>query len=282
MAVEASDVAVDLVVAVDPVPADDAVLAIDPVEYPIDPVEYPIDPVEYPIDLGSIAIAEPQPEVLPIDESTYVPVDAQSFGGPVDAVPADDGAVISYAGTDGGADGQAGPVDDGGIFTTTFIDGSPVDVTPVDVTLVDEIPTDGGSDEVIDRPVDPMPNWRTFGGEVGSADGTTDGDTDSVPTLDPILDKDPGVDATGAPSDTGTDVGDGTETPDDVIYTLDPNDPLIYANMASGETPGRPADPLPFERTNSTPAADLTAPDTASDVVHYAAAEPFHTGLDLL
>lgn len=281
MAVEASDVAVDLVVAVDPVPADEVLITIDPIEL----------------------------MPLPVDDLGEVPPDAQTFGEPVDIfidVPSDKAADVPADGGD--SDGGAGdpPADEDLMFTTTVVDDAPVDAIPVEDGVVEDgVPADGGDDgtvytmedsgTLVERPSDPEPNWRTLDGEGGGGEGIGaeggSGDTGSDPVfdvgIDPVFDVgvDPVVDEVldkDAVADGETPADDGSEIPDDVIYTLDPNDPLIYANTASGEAPGRSIDPLPYERTNSAPAVDPAAPDTASDVVHYAAAEPFHTGLDLL
>jgi hypothetical protein len=178
------------------------------------------------------------------------------------------------ASTDGGTDDGIIAIDDGNVDTTTI-----VDELPFDETMVDGTPVDGGSDEGIDRQVDPMPEWRTLDGEGGG------GDDGLI-----VVDKDILVGETGSSSDgsdEGAGAGDpapdkGLEIPDDVIYTMNPDDLPVYTTTALEDTPGRPTDPLPYERNNTAPAIDPAAPETASDVVHYAAAEPFHTGLDLL
>jgi hypothetical protein len=167
-----------------------------------------------------------------------------------------------YPGTDGATDGV-------GVEDTTSDD------IGTDTTLVE---TDG---EVIGRPLDPEPNWRTLTGEgeedqpviacvdypIYTADGTD---------LPLVVDKDAVVDDTGL-IDVGT--TDIVAEDEPVIYTLDDSDPLIYATTG-GELPGRPSDPLPFWRTNSVPAVTEVEVDPAP--VHYAAADTFHTGLDLL
>jgi hypothetical protein len=192
----------------------------------------------------------------PADGASDVPADAQTFGGSVDA-SAEDSTV---------------PVDDSGIFYT---------MGAIDLVPVEDTSADGGSDapvdatdgvEVIGRPIDPQPNWRTLDGAGDSSDGSsTDGASTDYSGTDviPVFDKDPGDITT-----------DGSDSLPEVIYTLDPSDPLIYASSA-GDLPGRPSDPLPFERTNSIP---VVAPEPEIDrtPVHYAASEPFHTGLDLL
>jgi hypothetical protein len=142
------------------------------------------------------------------------------------------------------------------------------------------------------RPSDPMPNWRTLtsnettdeqttdaqGGSDGTdpATGGTDGDvpaewayTDFVP----VFEKDPGTD--------GGEYAD--DTPPDV-YTMGEDDPRIFQTFGPiGETPGRGSDPLPFERTNSdpVPAAHLVV-EIDRTPVHFAAADSFNSGLDLL
>jgi hypothetical protein len=232
--------------------------------------------------------------------------------------------------------GEGGGGDDGLIFTTMIIDEAPTDGVPADDGS--EAPVEGGGDgdifityvgeeytgeessgeetpgeEFIGRPVDPMPEWRTFDGdgssegeeasEVGGGEGFVGegGGDDGLIVIDKdILVDDTGfvVDETGSGSDgsdEGAGAGDpapdkGLEIPDDVIYTMNPDDLPVYAchgglgatTTALDDTPGRPTDPLPYERNNVAPAIDPAAPETASDVVHYAASEPFHTGLDLL
>lgn len=281
----------EVVLEVDSAPVEDAVITIDPVE--LTPVVI-IDPM--PVEDFPVAFDD----FKSVDDSTGDPVADGSTG---EDVPADDSLLFTTTVVDGSG-GEDVPADDSLLFTTTFVD-APVDEVPVDEVPVDEVVADGGSEviavgvsgdvpddgtvsitdetgEIIDRPVDPMPEWRTLvvegGGEVVGSEG---GSVEEVPVLDKEVIEDTGIiDDTGIIEDTG--ITEGTDPDGDVIYTLDPSDPLIYANTASGEVPGRSIDPLPYERTNSAPAADLTAPDTASDVVHYAAAEPFHTGLDLL
>ncbi|KPF89567.1 hypothetical protein [Novosphingobium sp. AAP93] len=237
---------------IDPILADDAVISIDPIE------------------ITPIAIVDPLPAEL-VDGSTDTPPDAQTFGGPVDIVPADDvtppaddaGSDVPVDGSTGdGSTGDGTPVDDGDLIKITVIDPFPVDQpgdgstdVPGDVVPVDVVPVDGGGDEVIGRPVDPQPEWRTLDG--------TGGDVGII-----------------ACEDYPTATGYGTDTPTDVIYTLDPADPLIYSTTAVlDEAPGRPVDPEPNWRGGTAP-----APEVESDPapVHYAASESFHIGLDLL
>lgn len=291
------------VLRIDPILADDAVISIDPIE------------------ITPIAIVDPLLAEL-VDGSTDTPPDAQTFGGPVDIVPADDvtppaddaGSDVPVDGSTGdGSTGDGTPVDDGDLIKITVIDPFPVDQpgdgstdVPGDVVPVDVVPVDGGGDEVIGRPVDPQPEWRTLDGSGdGASDGSTDGSTDGDGT--PILvicDMLPGDGGDGSVTDpvfdvtmvekdgTGGDVGIiacedyptatgyGTDTPTDVIYTLDPADPLIYSTTAVlDEAPGRPVDPEPNWRGGTAP-----APEVESDPapVHYAASESFHIGLDLL
>ena len=247
---------------------------------------------------------DPQPEWRTIDG------DGSSEG--------EEGSDIGGGESSGGEGfvGEGGGGDDGLIFTTMIIDEAPTDGAPADDGS--ETPVEGGGDgdifityvgeeytseetsgeEFIGRPVDPMPEWRTFDGD-GSSEGEEasesgggegfvgeGGGDDGLIVIDKdILVDDTGfvVDETGSGSD-GSDQGDGAgdPAPDDVIYTMNPDDPLIYTTTALDDTPGRPTDPLPYERNNAVPATDPAAPETASDVVHYAASEPFHTGLDLL
>ncbi len=280
---------VNMIAEVDPVPTDSVVIAVDPV------------------DLTSISIAEPLPLDMVFgqtnDSGTDVPPDAQTFGGPVDSAPTGEAPIISYenmrdltaewstefqpkadasgdtssadagsadtgaadAGSgDAGASDGTTPVDDGGMIMTMFVDGTPVgaDGTSVDATATDGTPTDGTStdgsgDIVIDRPVDPEPNWRTLGGEGGSdAGGSTGGDTGTDGSTDTPLSYEDFVSIyeKGGPvmNDDGTPPG---------VYT-----------MAGGA----------FEpRSAATPAVAPVA-EVDHTPVHYAASEPFHTGLDLL
>jgi hypothetical protein len=255
----------------------------------IDPVTF-VDPM--PIADEGIAITDENMVVLESEWST----DFQ----PKEDVQADD------AGADGAAPADAG--DDIAFFTTDVVvtDGEYTDGgEPVIYTMTGEegeIATDGGegdgatdgsidgTDEFPGRPVDPMPNWRTLTGDAGSEDAAGD---------------DAPVDESG--TDTGTDVGTGDFSYEDfiaiyekdpvpagddgtppVVYTMGADDPLIYANTApSGETPGRNSDPLPYERTlDSGGSAPHSVPESEPEIdrtpVSYAAADSFHTGIDLL
>ena len=49
-----------------------------------------------------------------------------------------------------------------------FSDESPVDSTPIDGGTVEVVPVDGSENEVIDRPIDPQPEWRTIDGVYGN------------------------------------------------------------------------------------------------------------------
>ena len=286
------DQMVNVTAEADPVPTDGVVIAVDPV------------------DLTSIFIAEPLPLDMVFgqtnDSGADVPPDAQTFGGPVDTAPTGEALIISdenmrdltaewstefqpkdnASGDPGAADagsahagaadagtGDAGasdgttPVDDGGMIMTMFVDGTPVDAnaaggTSVDPTVTDGTSTDGTSTDgsggiVIDRPVDPEPNWRTLGGEgVSDAGGSTEGDTGTDGSTDTPLSYEDFVSIyeKGGP-----------------VMNDDGTPPMVYT-MAGGA----------FEpRSAATPAVAPVA-EVDHTPVHYAASEPFHTGLDLL
>ncbi|MEI6642438.1 MAG: hypothetical protein WCL10_10405 [Novosphingobium sp.] len=294
----------DTVLVIDPLPADDLAISVDPIEF------------------HHIMVLDP----LPVDEAvTDVPPDAQTFGGPADPaitdpaitdpavtdpvvtdvattdivitddVPVkdpqpDDGATTDVVKDDGGATdpgtdaGSAGS--DDGIITITVFEGDTgqTDGGTTDGGTTDGGTTDGGTtDDGVGRPVDPEPNWRTLTGADGedqpviACDGYPIYLGDSTDSF-PIYDKVPTGEETG-PGDTVTgDVAISDEGT--VIETLDPTDPLIYSTGVV-QTLGRPADPLPYERTNSAPTA-APEPEIDRTPVNYAQADTFHTGLDLL
>jgi len=208
-----------------------------------------------------------------------------------------DDALVEGKPVEGSSEDGSLPIDDSGIYYMTgVVEDVPVEDVLTDgssdipVEVTDGVPvevTDGV--EVIGRPLDPQPNWRTLDGEASTDDTGTD-DTGIIAGEDYpvaigdgsdilILDKDVSVEDTGSvDTDTGTDIG-GEDLPD-VIYTLDPSDPLIYASSA-GDLPGRSSDPLPFERTNTDPVV-VPEPEIDRTPVNYAQADTFHTGLDLL
>jgi hypothetical protein len=163
----------------------------------------------------------------------------------LDPLPADDIA------------GEGTPVDDGSIITTAVIDDVPSDIGVTD---------DG---EVIGRPVDPEPNWRTLDGPADDGSISEGIDITVIACEDyPVY---------------MCEIGDSAG-PTDVIYTLDPADPLIYASATDAvDSPGRSPDPLPYERGATVSA---TVPESDPEIdrtpVHYAASDSFHTGLDLL
>jgi len=196
MATEAKDT----VLMIDPLPTEEAVIAVDPIQFHhemlIDPIPVDLQPVDpLPVDLAPVdpqpvdpqpvdpQPVDPQPvdtqpvDLKPVDPAvTDVPPDAQTFGDPVDAgtgdnvVPVDDGGLIytTVEVKDVPADGSSDtPVDDSGTASTTDVDTTVV----VDDTS-DQTPVDG-SGEVIGRPVDPMPNWRTLTGDAPATDGTS-------------------------------------------------------------------------------------------------------------
>lgn len=227
----------DVILAVDPASSEDPVIAIDPIE------------------LTPIAIAEPLPAELISDVSTDLPPDARDFGGLVDG-----GVDFPSDGTTDDASGADGSGDDGAVFITVGISG--------DTTEDGTVYTIDDTGTIIDRPVDPEPNWRTPGTESGSSDGI---DTGGIITLD-----DPVVIAIGDDSFAVLDKSNDATTDDDtdgdrvapVMYTLGACDPVIMANAAELTHAARGDEPAEAQG-NPTP-------------VHYAASEPFHTGLDLL
>ena len=214
---------------------------------PADDVVILIDPIE----LAPVAVTEPLPVDLPGDGLNYVgPIDVHVDPFPIDPLPTDVALTDDIA-------GEGTPVDDGSIITTAVIDDVPTDLGV----------TDGG--EVIGRPVDPEPNWRTL-------DGPADDGSISE-----------GIDITVIACEDYPvymwEIGDSAG-PTDVIYTLDPADPLIYASATGAvDSPGRSPDPLPYERGATVRA---TVPESDPEIdrtpVHYAASDSFHTGLDLL
>lgn len=296
MGIEAGEV----IVAIDDVPLEEAVVITDPIDATLIATVEPISFVsedyvtfdmgtegDAPVDdslMFTTTVVDGEVADESIPDETFID-DTFIDGSPVDGTPADGGTEPP---ADDGADGG-----EGDIFITVGISGD----TPEDGTvyIMDE------NGEIIGRPVDPMPNWRSFDGEAGGGEDTggegggeggSDGavyddtgivyDDTGFDFTTTVVDKDlVGEGGEDAPADEGS-TDDGSIDPVDVIYTLDPSDPLIYATTAGGEMPGRPVDPQPFERGNAAPAVDPAAPDSSSDVVQYAAAEPFHTGLDLL
>jgi hypothetical protein len=116
----------------------------------------------------------------------------------------------------------------------------------------------------------------------GSAGASTDGgDNQPVTVFEgyPVFVAG-GWDTLQMPDKGTTDSGTVADAPGTVVETLNPTDPLIYMT-ALADSPGRPADPLPFERTNS---VSIAAPEPEVDraAVHYAAADMFHAWLHLL
>lgn len=245
--------------AADLIAMEDVIILIDPAT--LETVDFS-DPVVIENGLGSSAIADP--EVMDL--------------GPVEVVPRDDSSI-----------------DDGGmVFVTSEWPGED---QPTDQST-DDLGADGESG----RPIDPMPEWRTLGGSDDSASvddgsvseadiGTKGEPVEEIGTIDitMITDKD-GASDDGLGTDGSFDWtfedfvtitgGDGTPP----LYTLDPEDPLIFQTLGPvEETPGRGSDPLPYERTNADPV--LAAPVEAEidrTSVNYAAADTFNTGLDLL
>jgi hypothetical protein len=265
---------------------------------------------------------------LPVDDSGLLYTTVIVNDAPVEDTPVEDGEVIGRpvdpepnwrtVTADGGEDEPVIACEDYPVYIDdALVEGKPVEGSSEDGSLpiddsgiyytmgvpVEDVLTDGSSDipvevtdgvEVIGRPLDPQPNWRTLDGEASSDDtGTDDTGTDDTGIIAGedypvaigdgsdilILDKDVSVEDTGSvDTDTGTDIG-GEDLPD-VIYTLDPSDPLIYASSA-GDLPGRSSDPLPFERTNTDPVV-VPEPEIDRTPVNYAQADTFHTGLDLL
>ncbi len=275
-----------VIVEVDPVPAEELIFAIDPVE--LTPIL-----VEDPAPVEEAVIEDAPVKEVPVEE---VPVEDS---GAADGAAGEDDLIfttmiIDETGTEDSGTEDSGTEDAGTGETAT--EGFPVigvsdvqDDGDIFITYLGEEATgeEATGEENPGRPVDPKPEWRTFDGETtGESEGSSDDgliiiDKDIVFEDTVTVTEDTGTEDTGTVKEETTD-GAGDPVPDDVIYTMNPDDPLIYATTSMGDTPGRSTDPLPFERNNTAPVADPAAPDTASDVVHYAASEPFHTGLDLL
>jgi len=277
---------------------------------------------EVPTDLGvtddvGIIACEDYPVYKSEDGDGAGPIDVHVDPFPIDPLPTD------VALTDGTA-GEGTPVDDGSIITTAVIDDVPTDMgvtddvgiiacedypvyksecgdgegptyviytldplpaddiagegTPVDdgsiitTAVIDDVPSDIGvtdDGEVIGRPVDPEPNWRTLDGPADDGSISEGIDITVIACEDyPVY---------------MCEIGDGAG-PTDVIYTLDPADPLIYASATGAvDSPGRSPDPLPYERGATVRA---TVPESDPEIdrtpVHYAASDSFHTGLYLL
>jgi len=268
--------------------SDDNVLTIDPI-------------LSDPIEFVDTVLVDP---VLVDAVGSDVSPDAQTFGGPIDGGTVDGGNV------DGGIDGDIGifvidtpvegdplPVDDS-VVTKDDIDpviyalgdfgtdadagtGTGTDTTDAGADTGTD-PATGSTEEAPGRPIDPQPEWRTLtsnespGDQATGApteDGSTTGTDGDVPPewaytdFVPVYDKDPATDGT----DTGTDTTDGTP-PD--VYTMGAGDPLIYASGA-GPDPLPPIDPKFLLPVTEEAEIDRTP-------VHYAPADSFNTGLDLL
>jgi len=302
MSVEVSDVVVALA------PADDVVVLIDPVELTPVAVTEPL-PVELPEDgLTYVGPIDVHVDPFPIDP---LPTDvALTDGSAGEGAPVDDGSIITTAVVDD-VPTDLGVTDDVGIIACedypvyksedgdgagpidVHVDPFPIDPLPTDVALTDDIagegtPVDDGSiittaviddvpsdigvtddGEVIGRPVDPEPNWRTLDGPADDGSISEGIDITVIACEDyPVY---------------MCEIGDSAG-PTDVIYTLDPADPLIYASATGAvDSPGRSPDPLPYERGATVRA---TVPESDPEIdrtpVHYAASDSFHTGLDLL